>query len=205
MFFAKWDQGGPWSYGGIKGPQRLLQDVWEIGRAAYEARSEDASASRGLRRKTHQTIRKVTEDMESFSFNTAVAAIMELRNAILAARRENNVSRDAWDEAVDTLLLLLAPVSPHITEELWAQRGRPYSIHQQDWPRWDETIAREEVVDLIIQINGKTRDKIEVATGLSDEELRRIALDSEKVKRQLDGNSPRKVILARGPLVNIVV
>jgi len=205
MFFAKWDQGGPWSYGGIKGPQRLLQDVWEIGRAAYEARSEDASASRNLWRKTHQTIRKVTEDMESFSFNTAVAAIMELRNAILAARRENKVSRDAWDEAVDTLLLLLAPVSPHITEELWAQRGRPYSIHQQDWPRWDETIAREEVVDLIIQINGKTRDKIEVATGLSDEELRRIALDSEKVKRQLDGNSPRKVIVARGPLVNIVV
>ncbi len=205
MFFAKWDLGGPWNYGGIKGPQRLLQDVWEVGSVDYSPQSVDESASRALRRKTHQTIRKVTQDMEDFSFNTAVAAIMELRNAILTAKRETDVSREAWDEAVDAMLLLLAPVSPHITEELWSRRGRPYSIHQQEWPRWDEDIAREEVIDLIIQINGKTRDKIEVPSGLSDDELRRVALTSEKVRRQLDGANPRKVIVARGSLVNIVI
>ena len=205
MFFAKWDQGGPWNYGGIKGPQRLLQDVWEIGRADYTPAHEDEAATRALRRKTHQTIRKVTQDMEEFSFNTAVAAIMELRNTILAAQRAANVSRLAWDEAVDTILLLLAPISPHITEELWSQRGRPYSIHQQSWPQWDEEVAREEMISLVIQINGKTRDKLDVPAGMNDEELGKLALESEKVQRMLDGKQPRKVIVARGSLVNIVV
>ncbi len=205
MFFAKWDQGGPWNYGGIKGPQRLLQDVWEIGRADYQPNAIDEAATRALRRKTHQTIRKVTEDMDEFSFNTAVAAIMELRNTISAAQKEAVASREAWDEAVDTMLLLLAPISPHITEELWARRGRPYSIHRQAWPVWDEDAAREEAISLIVQVNGKTRDKIEVPAGLDDDSLGRIALESEKIQRALDGKSPRKVIVARGSLVNIVV
>ena len=205
MFFAKWDQGGPWNYGGIKGPQRLLQDVWEIARAAYAPRQEEESATRALRRKTHQTIRKVTEDLDEFSFNTAVAAVMELRNTILTAHRAANVSLVAWDEAVDNLLLLLAPISPHITEDLWAQRGRPYSIHTQTWPEWDEEVAREETISLIIQINGKTRDKIDVPAGLDEESLRQVALNSDKVQRMLAGQTPRKVIVARGSLVNIVV
>jgi leucyl-tRNA synthetase len=205
MFFAKWDQGGPWNYEGIKGPQRLLQDVWEIGLADYQPKAADDAASRALRRKTHQVIRKVTQDLEEFSFNTAVAAIMELRNAILTAGREAAVARTAWDEAVDTLLLLLAPVSPHITEELWARRGRPYSIHQQAWPRWDEDVARDEIISLIVQINGKMRDKIEVPAETSDEELRQIAMASEKAARWLDGKTPRQVIVVRGKLVNIVL
>ena len=205
MFFAKWDQGGPWNYGGIKGPQRLLQDIWEMGRAAYSPASVDDSATRALRRKTHQTIRKVTQDLDEFSFNTAVAAIMELRNTILGAERVSNVSREAWDEAVDTILLLLAPISPHITEELWSRRGRSYSIHHQPWPQWDEAVAREETISLIIQINGKTRDKLDVPAGLDDESLGRIALGSEKVQRLLDGKEPRKVIVALGKLVNIVL
>ena len=204
MFFAKWDQGGPWNYEGIKGPQRLLQDVWEIGQAQITP-GDDAAASRALRRKTHQVIRKVTRDMEEFSFNTAVAAIMELRNTILAAQREAAVDRGAWDEAVESLLLLLAPVSPHITEELWARRGLPYSIHEQPWPQWDEDVAREEAISLIVQINGKTRDRIEVAADLPDEELRAVALASDKVARWLDGQTPRQVIVVRGKLVNIVV
>jgi leucyl-tRNA synthetase len=205
MFFAKWDQGGPWSYDGIKGPQRLLQDVWAIAQADYRPAAANEAASRALRRKTHQVIRKVTQDLEEFSFNTAVAAIMELRNAILVAQRESAASAEAWAEAGDSLLLLLAPISPHITEELWSRRGRPYSIHTQDWPQWDETAAREESISLIVQVNGKTRDKIDVPAGLSDEELRQIALASEKIQGWLDGKTPQQVIVARGTLVNIVV
>ena len=205
MFFAKWDQGGPWNYGGIKGPQRLLQDVWEMGRADYAPGQEDDAATRALRRKTHQTIRKVTQDLDEFSFNTAVAAIMELRNTMLAALRAAAVSRAVWDEAVDTILLLLAPISPHITEELWSQRDRPYSIHQQSWPQWDEAAAREEMISLIIQINGKVRDKLDVAAGLDDDQLGRIALESEKVQQLLEGKQPRKVIVVRGSLVSIVI
>jgi leucyl-tRNA synthetase len=204
MFFAKWDQGGPWNYEGIKGPQRLLQDVWEIAQAQYEP-GDDASASRALRRKTHQVIRKMTRDMEEFSFNTAVAAIMELRNAIVAAQREGAVDRAAWDEAVESLLLLLAPVSPHMTEELWARRGLPYSIHHQPWPQWDDDVAREETISLIVQVNGKTRDRIEVTADQPDEELRAVALASDKVGRWLEGKEPRQVIVVRGKLVNIVV
>jgi leucyl-tRNA synthetase len=205
MFFAKWDQGGPWNYDGIKGPQRLVQDVWEIGRADYRPKAEDPAATRALRRKTHQTIRKVTEDLEDFSFNTAVAAIMELRNAILQVQRVAAVSRAAWDEAVDSLLLLLAPISPHITEELWVHRGRPYSIHQQAWPAWDEEIARDETISLVVQINGKVRDKIDVPADSTEDQLKAIALSSERVQKWFEGKEPRKVIVIRGQLVNIVL
>ena len=204
MFFAKWDQGGPWNYGGIKGPYRLLNDVWALALTAYELGQEEAQATRNLRRKTHQTIRKVGEDLETFSFNTAVAAIMELRNSLTEAKRKLNVSREAWDEGIDTLLLLLAPIAPHITEELWAQRGRPYSIHQQPWPEWDAEIAKEETITLVVQVNGKVRDKIEVEAGLPDETLQTLALSSEKIQHWLEGKEPRKVIVVKGRLVNIV-
>ncbi|MFN2138468.1 MAG: class I tRNA ligase family protein, partial [Candidatus Promineifilaceae bacterium] len=205
MFFAKWDQGGPWNYDGIKGPQRLLNDVWEVSLAEYEPGSIDETAERALRRKTHQVIRKVGEDLESFSFNTAVAAIMELRNAIMAAQREHNVSSEAWQEAIESLLLLLAPIAPHIAEELWSRRGKPYSIHQQPWPQWDEDIAREEQVTLIVQVNGKVRDRITVDADMPDEALKAAALVSENVQRFLDNREPRKVIVVKGKLVNIVV
>jgi len=205
MFFARWDQGGPWNYDGIKGPQRLLQDVWEIGQYDYQLQQAEETASRNLRRKTHQTIRKVTEDMESFSFNTAVAAIMELRNALNDGRKAGQVSRAAWDEAVDSLLLLLAPIAPHITEELWGQRGHAYSIHQQPWPEWEADIAKEDTITLIVQVNGRVRDKLEVAADLNDEAVKQIALSSDKAQGWLDGKEPRKVIVVRGKLVNIVV
>jgi leucyl-tRNA synthetase len=205
MFFAKWDQGGPWNYDGIKGPQRLLNDVWQIATHAYTPKATDDAADRALRRKTHQVIRKVTGDLAEFSFNTAVAAIMELRNAITDAQKAANVETAVWDEAVDDLLLLLAPTAPHISEELWQRRGNPYSIHQQAWPTWDEEVAKEDTITLVVQVNGKVRDKIEVVAGTGDDELAEIALASEKIQGWLDGKSPRKVIVVKGKLVNVVV
>ena len=178
--------------------------MWDLALAAYEPGQEDAQATRNLRRKTHQTIRKVGEDLETFSFNTAVAAIMELRNSLTEAKRKRNVSQAAWDEGVDNLLLLLAPIAPHITEELWAQRGRKYSIHQQPWPAWDAEIAKEDTITLVVQVNGKVRDKIEVEAGLPDDKLQEIALASEKIQQWLEGKEPRKVIVVKGRLVNIV-
>jgi leucyl-tRNA synthetase len=205
MFFAKWDQGGPWNYDGIKGPQRLLFDVWELATADYLPGSVDGQASRDLRRKTHQVIRKVTEDLESFSFNTAVAAIMELRNTITEARRTRNVSQEAWHEAIEHLLLLLCPIAPHITEELWERLGKPFSIHVQRWPTWDEELAKEETITLVVQINGKVRDRIEVPAGKDDHWLQDKALASEKIKQWLEGKEPRKIIVVKGQLVNIDV
>jgi len=205
MFFAKWDQGGPWNYDGIKGPQRLMYDVWDIATFSYQANSENQDANRGLQRKTHQVIQKVTEDLLGFSFNTAVAAIMELRNAIMDAQKAGNVNGEIWDEAVESMLLLLAPIAPHITEELWERKGNEYSVHQQPWPTWNEEVVREESITLIIQINGKVRDKMVVPAGLNDDELNKIALSSERIKSWLMNKKPKKVIVVKGRLVNIVV
>jgi leucyl-tRNA synthetase len=205
MFFARWEQGGPWNYDGIKGPQRLMFDVWDVATHEYRPGQVDEEANRTLRRKTHQVIRKVTNDMESFSFNTAVAAIMELRNEILDAKKSKNVDTAVWNEAVDNLLLILGPIAPHITEELWARRGQPYSIHQQSWPEWDEAAAKEDTITLVVQVNGRVRDKIEVEAGSSDETLKEMALASDKVQAWLNGQQARKVIVVKGKLVNIVV
>lgn len=145
------------------------------------------------------------DDLAGFSFNTAVAALMELRNAILDAQRSAAVSRFAWEEAVTNLLLLLAPIAPHITEELWAKRGFRYSIHQEAWPAWDEEIAREDTITLIVQVNGKVRAKIEVAPDISNAEAQQVALSAETVQSWLAGKTPRKVVVVPGKLVNIVL
>ncbi|MFO7540578.1 MAG: leucine--tRNA ligase [Chloroflexota bacterium] len=206
MFFSKWEQGGPWNYDGIKGPQRLLQDVWELGHHRYSPTAVNETATRALQRKTHQVIRKVTRDIESFSFNTAVAALMELRNSLTATQREANISAAAWTEAVDSLLLLLAPFAPYISEELWTSRGHDYSVHQQPWPVWDEETAKEDTFELVVQVNGKVREKIEVEAGTDEETLKQIALASERIQEDwLNNKTPRKVIVVRGRLVNIVV
>jgi leucyl-tRNA synthetase len=171
----------------------------------YQESQVNETSDRALKRKTHQVIRKVGDDMESFSFNTAVAAIMELRNELMAAQRSNNVSQAIWNEAIHSLLLLIAPIAPHIAEELWAQRGGSFSIHQQPWPTWDEEAVKEDTITLVVQINGKVRDRIEVDAGLDDASLKAAALASEKVVSRLGSNQPRKVIVVRGRLVNIVI
>ncbi|MBK9049463.1 MAG: leucine--tRNA ligase [Chloroflexi bacterium] len=205
MFFSRWEQGGPWNYDGIKGPQRLLLDVWNFALANYQPTAVNEAATKALRRKTHQTIRKVSNDIESFTFNTAVAAVMELRNVLQDALKQRQVTAQAWNEAITNLLLLLAPITPYISEELWARRGRGYSVHQQPWPTWDEEIAREEEMTVVVQVNGKVRDRFEMAADTAEEEIKAAALASEKVRAWFEGKEPRKVIVVRGHLVNIVV
>jgi leucyl-tRNA synthetase len=208
MFFARWDQGGPWDSQGIKGPRRFLEDVWSLvvdeQEASDQATGPSAEEVRALRRKTHQTINKVTEDLGSFSFNTAVAALMEFRNTLQAAKKSAWFKTKAWDEAIQSMLLLLCPIAPHITEELWERLGLPYSIHQQDWPSWDKAIAAEEMLTLIVQVNGRLRDRIQVPVGITEDQAKELALASEKVRRHMEDKEPRKVIFVTGKLVNIV-
>ncbi|RMF35321.1 MAG: leucine--tRNA ligase [Chloroflexi bacterium] len=209
MFFARWDQGGPWDSQGIKGPRRFLEDVWRLVLEPIDPAQAEATPTeeqvRVLRRKTHQTIKRCTEDMEAFAFNTYVAALMEFRNVLLEAKRTPVAGSEAWEEAIETLLLLMAPITPHIAEELWVRTGRPYSIHQQRWPTWDEAIAAEETFTLVIQVNGKVRDRVEVPVDISEEKAREIALASEAVRRRLNGREPKRVIYVPGRLVNVVV
>jgi leucyl-tRNA synthetase len=160
--------------------------------------------TRALRRVTHQTIQKVTADFEQFEFNTIVSSLMEMTNALYRYRRALE-GTPAWDEAVTTLLKLMAPVTPHIAEELWARRGLPYSIHQQSWPEADAAAAAEDLVTIVVQVNGKVRDRVQVPAGASDDEAKAAALASEGAVRFTQGKTPRTVVYVPGRLVNIVV
>ncbi len=206
MFFARWDLGGPWDSQGIRGTQRFLEDVWNLVVEPRPTAGGKATADevRTLRRAVHQAMQKVTEDIEAFGFNTAIAALMTLRNEMKAAKETAVAYSAAWDEAVETLLLLLAPFAPHIAEELWHRTGHEESIHLQAWPEWDEEVAAEETITLIVQVNGRVRDRIEVPAGIDDQEAERLARESESVQRHTEGQEIVKVIVVPGRLVNIV-
>jgi leucyl-tRNA synthetase len=223
MFMGPWDQGGPWSPTGIGGVHRFLNRVWTIaldpnGREPGDPDSgslptgtDEAAARLELRQAAHRTLRDVTADYEGFRFNTMIAKLMELANLLMRFRGSPVAGSAEWDEAVRLLLLMLAPAAPHITEELWSRRAAAAgttwsSIHTETWPTVDESAVIEATREVPIQINGKVRDRIVVASDVTGVDLERAALASEKVRALLAGREPLKVIQAGGGrLVNIVV
>jgi leucyl-tRNA synthetase len=205
MFVGPWEQGGEWNDNGIIGMHRWLTRVWNLVTADYSEKSCSADALREFNRYTHQTIRKVTTDMERFHFNTMLAALMEFTNYLGKVYEQGTVSKTAWDEAIVTLLLLLAPSTPHLSEELWVAMGRPYSIHNQPWPKWDVELAKEEEITLVIQINGKLRDKLTVPVSITEEEAKTLAIGRDKIQAHIGGKTTLKVVYVPRRLVNIVV
>jgi leucyl-tRNA synthetase len=204
MFYARWDMGAPWSSGGIEGTYRWVRRVWTLFTDPVEKGNPGPDVLRQLRRKLHQTLKQVTHDFEVFEFNTIVSALMELLNEMYKAREQGAAGTAEWNEAVDIYLRMMAPVTPHIAEELWAFFGKPYSIHQQSWPEADLAAAAEDLITLIVQVDGKLRDRIMVPAAISEEDARRAALESEAIKKLLAGAEPKKVIIVPGRLVNIV-
>jgi leucyl-tRNA synthetase len=205
MFFARWDMGAPWSSSGIEGTVRWLRRVWSLFTEAAGPATASAETLRGLRRKLHQTLRGVTHDLETFEFNTIVSSLMELLNEMYKSREQGAAGSPEWAEALDVYLRMLAPVAPHISEELWMRLGKPYSIHTQEWPAVDEAAAAEEEITLVLQINGKVRDRIQAPVSITPEQAQEFALSSPAVQKHLAGQTPRKVILVPGKLVNIVI
>jgi leucyl-tRNA synthetase len=205
MFAFEWQKGGPWDSAGIAGSRRFIEDVWKLGTTSYRADPAASDASAELRRRVHQTIAKVDEDLGDFKWNTAVAALMTLRNAMLDARRLRNVEAGAWEEALESLLKLLAPIAPHVTEELWHQIGHDRSVHLQPWPVSDPALAAEDVVTMVVQVNGKVRDRLEVAADITADQAIEAALNAEKVQTWLESGEVRKTIARPPKLVNIVV
>jgi leucyl-tRNA synthetase len=130
---------------------------------------------------------------------------MELMNEMYKARELGASGTPEWQETLDIYVRMMAPITPHIAEELWAYLGNPYSVHMQPWPEVDDDATIEDEVTLVLQINGKLRDRIQVPAGIPDEQAKQIALASEAVQRHLGGQTPKKVILVSGKLVNIVV
>ena len=209
MFIGPWEGGGPWNSRGIEGAQRFLNRVWSIALDDAGTGNGDrgpagqGDGTRELRHWTHKTIKKVTEDLTGFHFNTAIAAMMEFVNHLQRVR-DTAARTAAWAEAVRALVLMLAPVAPHISEELWARRGEPYSVHQQHWPAYDEALARAEMITLVLQVDGKVRDRIHVSASLSEAEARQLALQNEKVKRFMNGKPAADIVVVPGRLVNVV-
>ena len=207
MFFARWEMGAPWDSQGIEGSARWIRRTWTLFTDPTDGRPLGSSETlKVLRRKVHQTLRKVTRDFENFEFNTIISALMELMNEMYKAREAGAAGSDAWTEAQEIYLKMLAPVAPHIAEELWTgQLGKPYSVHQQAWPTVDEAAAKEDSIEIPVQVNGKLRDKIVVPAEAGEDQIKAAALASENVQKYLEGKEPRKVIVANRKLVNIVV
>ncbi len=207
MFFARWDQGAPWDPNGIEGTARWVRRVWTLFTGGeHQPGKPPAGVLRDLRRKVHQTIQSVTEDFERFQFNTIVAALMELLNTMQKAAQRGAVGTPEWEEAVDVYLRLMAPVTPHIAEEIWVEHlGKPYSIHNQPWPQVDESALQVDEIEIPVQVNGKVRDRVTLPADASDEAIKAAALAAPNVQKFLDGREPRKVIYVPRRLVNIVV
>ena len=205
MFAFDWEKGGPWDSRGIAGARRFIEDVWRLGTTTYRPGNVSAEADATLRRRVHQTIEKVDRDMMAYKWNTAVAALMSLRNDMQEALREGMVSTAVWDEAMETLLALLAPIAPHVTEELWQRRGHEASIHLQPWPEADPEAARDETTTLVVQVNGKVRDRVDVPVDISEEAAVEMAMAAERIQQWLEQGEVRKVIARPPKLVNIVV
>lgn len=214
LFAAPPERDLEWSDQGVEGAYRFLNRIWNIvykNRSAFSVQrlaknSELSPKETGLLRKTHQTIKRVTNDMErEYHFNTAIAALMELVNDLSSFEPKSEDDRKAFRFSTETLLLLLSPFSPHISEELWESIGNKKGILEQKWPLWDENIAKEEEIELVIQINGKVKAKIMIPAGQADDEVRKKALDEPKIQEIIKGKTLKKVFIVKGKLVNIVI
>jgi leucyl-tRNA synthetase len=220
LFAAPPERDLEWSDQGVEGAYRFLNRIWNIvyknSAKVQKCDSTTVPDSETLRllpsgtsvllRKTHQTIKRVTNDIErEYHFNTAIAALMELVNDLSSFEPRSEDDWKVFRFSIETLLLLLSPFSPHISEELWESMGNKKNILEQKWPSWDEDIAKEEEIELVIQINGKVKAKIMLPAGLSDDEVRKKAIDEPKIQEIIGKKALKKVFIVKGKLVNIVI
>ena len=198
-----------WSDRGVQGCYRFLNRVRNL---VEEIKSKHKKTvlktydqeEKKLNRITHSAIKKVTEDIESFHFNTAIAAIMELSNGIYDYLRKKGTSSHLR-ESVEKLIPLLAPFAPHICEELWEVLGHRGSVIKKSWTRYDQEVIKKEEVLIVIEVNGKVRSKVEVPVNLEEEEIKKRAQVDERVRKYIDNKKIKRIIYVPKRLVNIVV
>ncbi len=207
LFIGPPDEDAEWTDEAVAGPVRFLQRVWRLvlDPETVPVTGSGATAA-ALRRRVHQTVRRVTGDYEHFRFNTAVAALMELANAMQDHLAGGGERDGEWNEAVSVLVRLLNPMAPHVAEDLWERVGDSGLCADASWPAYDAAAAAEEEVTLVVQVDGRVRDRLRVPTGLDEAAATERALASETARRALGGENrrPRRVVYVPDKLINLV-
>jgi len=207
MFIGPYDQGGSFKAENLEGVWRFLNRFWSLVNDTWSEKvsKKETAESNAIERLRHKTIKRVTEDLSNFRFNTALAALMECDNALIKQQNKPVVHSAAFRDTLETMMQLLAPMAPHITEELWHLTGHSSSIHLTDWPGYDEALTHDETFTLVVQVDGKVRERIEVPTGISEAEVRQLVLYNPRVASFIGDATVRNIIYVPGRLVNIVV
>ena len=205
MFMAPFDQDANWSMAGINGTRRFLNKIWALVLNTYEASAAAQNVDRSLEMKLNKIVKNVTLRIESLRFNTMVSLLMEFSNDLMDCFQENAWHTKTYHHALETFMLLLAPSVPHIADELWQRTGHAESIHGEKWPVWDEDKVLSDSIQVIIQINGKKRDVIDVPADATQEEIKEIAMDNERIQTYVSGMTLEKLIYVKGKVLNFVV
>jgi leucyl-tRNA synthetase len=208
MFLGPWEQGGPWNDRGITGMERFMRRAFDmVSHVGHDL--ADGAAPEGdvaaLRSWIHRTIKRVTTDIDRFQFNTAIAALIEFTNELMKQRDAAITGHPVWREAAETLALLMAPLTPYMAEEMWHRLGNEFSVHQQSWPVYDESLATERTTEIPLQVNGKVREKVTIATDADEATAVSAARSLEKVQEYLQGKTIVKTIFVPNRLINFVV
>jgi leucyl-tRNA synthetase len=190
-----------WDTHGVEGTHRFLDRLWRV---VTESEAREGPDPDDLLAEAHRVVRKVTQDIERFAFNTAIPPMMTLTNRLVDAARDG-VSRSTFDKVVEILVKLLAPMAPHIAHELWERMGHTSMLATEPWPEWDESLVAESTVTMVVQINGRVRDRVDVPSDISAEDAEQVALGLEKVQGWIDGASVRKVVARPPNVINFVV
>jgi leucyl-tRNA synthetase len=200
LFMGPFDEATNWNEDGLVATARYLTRVWSVVRRYVQAGCPAGQPSADTLRHTHKTLRTVTDHFERMRFNTALSAMMDLLNHL------QKLEPDAIDRfIVESYVLMLAPMAPHIAEELWRALGHDRSIHLEPWPKYDPELTRDDFVTVVVQVNGKVRDRLQVGAGAAEDDVRALALQSDAVAKHLDGKAPKKIIYVADKLLSIVV
>ncbi len=209
MFMGPFDQGGPWNNQGVEGVSRYLGRLWNLATQTepLAKKRTTGDALTDLARLRHKIVKRVSDHYEHLRFNTALASLMEMTNALSAARDSGEAERDAasFTTAIEALILMMAPLAPYITEEMWRRRGHATSVHDADWPTYDDALTIDAVITVPVQVNGKLRGTVDVAADADEAAVRAAVMATPKLAEQIAGKSVRKVIYVPGKLINFVV
>ena len=208
LFIGPYEQDSNWNPTGIDGCKRFLNRVFTLVQEHIDAKGSaagDSALETALASATHKALKKVTVDTEKFSFNTAIAAMMEAVNEMYKLKVDLPVGSIEWDQNIKILVLMLAPYAPHLAEELWQQLGETESVHISQWPEFNPDLVQDEIITIVLQINGKVRASIEVPADSTQDEISKLAQGNENIVRHLEGKELVKTIYVAGKLVNFVV